>query len=96
LNVGGFRNAYSDYHGNHIDSLTKLKMKNMMKRFLFIILFIAALVYLLSACSVFKVGEIGAVKEANALAITCKTDGALAAVDCVSGNLHCRFKSTSH
>ena len=81
MNVGGFGNAYSDYHGNHIDSLSKLNMKNTVKRFLFTILFFAALASLLSACSIFKVGEIGAVKEANALAITCKADGALVTMD---------------
>ena len=56
-------------------------MDNPMKRFLPIILFFATAVSLLSACSVFKVGEIDAVKEANELAIDCKTDEALAAVD---------------
>ena len=56
-------------------------MDNPMKRFLPIILFFAARASLISACSVFKVGEIDAVKEANELAIACKTDEALAAVD---------------
>ena len=56
-------------------------MDNPMKRFLPIILFFVATASLLSACSVFKVGEIDAVKEANELANDCKTDEALAAVD---------------
>jgi hypothetical protein len=58
-----------------------LKMKNTMKHFLSIILLFVATASLLSACSVFKFGEIGAVKEANELAIACKTHEALAAVD---------------
>lgn len=56
-------------------------MDNPMKRFLPIILFFAATASLHSACSVFKVGKIDAVKEANELAIACKTDEALAAVN---------------
>jgi hypothetical protein len=56
-------------------------MKNTMKRSLFIILLFAGTASLLTACSVFKFGEIGAVKEANELAIACKIDEALAAVD---------------
>jgi len=56
-------------------------MNNTMQRFLPIILLFASSALLLSACSVFKVGEINAVKEANELAIACKTDEALAVVD---------------
>ena len=36
---------------------------------------------LISACSNLKIGNVGAVKEANELAISCKTDEALMAVD---------------
>ena len=56
-------------------------MNNKMIRFLLTILLLTGSASLILACSVFKIGEIGSVKEANELAITCKTDEALAAVD---------------
>jgi len=56
-------------------------MNNKMIRFLLTILLLTGSASLILACSVFKIGEIGAVKEANELAITCRTDEALAAVD---------------
>jgi len=49
-------------------------------------LLLGASAYLLSGCGAgLKFGEVGAVKEANELAIACKTNEALAAVDRASG-----------
>lgn len=55
-------------------------------RLLLIDLLLAAAAYLLSGCGTgLKVGEVGAVKEANELAIACKTNEALVAVERASG-----------
>lgn len=56
-------------------------MNSKIIRFLLTVLFLTGSASLIMACSVFKIAEIGAVREANELAITCKTDEALASVN---------------
>jgi len=52
--LGGVGNAHKNYHGDPIDSRTRLKLKNTVKRSLFISLLFAAVASLLTACSVLK------------------------------------------
>ena len=57
-------------------------MNNTTLRFFMTILFLVGSVSLISACgSVFKLGDMDAVREVNELAIDCKTNEALAALD---------------
>ncbi len=61
-------------------------MNNTTVRPLLAVLLLGASACLLSACGTgLKVGDVGGVKEANELAIACKTNEALAAVDRASG-----------
>ena len=70
----------------YIASFTRRKKNYAIMRRLLATLLLGASAYLLSGCGAgFKVGEVGAVKEANELAIACKTNEALAAVDRASG-----------
>jgi len=70
----------------YVASLARMKMNNTTMRLLLTVLLLGASAYLLSGCGAgLKFGEVGAVKEANELAIACKTNEALAAVDRASG-----------
>lgn len=72
--------------GHYRPSPTRMKIKGTAVRLLLTVLLLAGTVYVFSGCgSGLKVGDVDAVKEANELAIACKTNEALAAVDRASG-----------
>lgn len=69
-----------------VPSLARVKMNDAAKRLFLAALLLGASACLLSGCGAgLKAGKVGAVKEANELAVACKTDEALAAVDRASG-----------
>jgi hypothetical protein len=69
--------------GDFSPTLARRKMKNTIRQFLLSVPLLAIATGLLTSCG--SLGDVGDVKEANKLAVACKTNEALAAVDRAAG-----------